>query len=159
MCLRRDGRPRERLRVGEGVNSGTEASSVGYGVCCQCSHSDFAITGCAVQCLGLLTRRDGSWEIKYSLDFQSVTDIEPNLSQSSLVLSSSSPPFIIIFHPQMYPSFCHHFLYCLRYFYSQPRKNSCKSCLAFLSPQILYILLLEKSLQSSILCANLVPEF
>lgn len=65
-----------------------------------------------------------------------------------------------IFHPQMYPSFCHHhFLYCLHYFYSQPRKNSSKSCLAFLGPQILYILLLEKSLQSSILCANLVPEF
>lgn len=39
------------------MNSGTEGSSVGYGVCCQRSHSDFAITGCAVQCLGLLTSK------------------------------------------------------------------------------------------------------
>ena len=70
------------------------------------------------------------------------------ITDSSLILSFSFfflPHSLIFFHPQMHPSFRHHylFLYCLHYSYSEQRKNSYKSFLAFFGPQILQILLLE----------------
>lgn len=89
-------------------------------------------------------RSEGGWDVKDNLDLLLITHDEINLCQSSLSLPfPSSPPFIYHSSPlnvSFLLSSPPHILVSL--FILWPRKNSCKSPLTFLGPQVLPICLL-----------------